>query len=236
MACTCRRLQVPTLFHSELHLLQLFDLFCGRDLLEMMLAITGADELRLLPSYTIRPKMPHLESHNLPWHQDGGLDEHGQPQTRDIADLLEAFGLHDGYFRTINCWAPLVQANKAAGCLRFIPQSHRQGLLSHLELSQTANGGPKHPTQVEPGIMAELEPHAVDIETSPGDLVLFSNLLVYSDQLNERQGYVRWSAEWRYQDAEQVAATEPGLGHIVRSLIDIDNEIQSPQEWALASA
>jgi hypothetical protein len=45
---------------------------------------------------------------------------------------------------------------------------------------------------------------------------------------------VRWSADWRYQDAEQ-PTLRPEQGHIVRSLVDMDQEVQSADEWAKAS-
>ena len=79
----------------------------------------------------------------------------------------------------------------------------------------------------------ELKPrldHAVDIETDPGDIVLFSNLLFHQGMAN-RSEVIRWSADWRYQDATQPTMRRE-QGHLARSHLRPDDVVASPQQWA----
>ena len=74
---------------------------------------------------------------------------------------------------------------------------------------------------------------AINIELDPGDVVLFHNLLFHRG-LPNHSPEIRWSADWRYQDA-----TQPTLrnehGHVARSLQQPDTAVQSAAQWARLS-
>ncbi len=81
-----------------------------------------------------------------------------------------------------------------------------------------------------------LEPRlaeAVDVECDPGDVVLFSNLLFHMGQDN-MSDTVRWSADWRYQDATQ-STMRSQRGHLARSKANPDQVVQSARQWAQLS-
>ena len=75
-----------------------------------------------------------------------------------------------------------------------------------------------------------LLPRAVDITTDPGDVVLFSNMLLHQG-LPNHSDHVRWSVDWRYQDATQ-GTMRRARGHLARSRAYPDKVVSSPAEWA----
>ena len=79
----------------------------------------------------------------------------------------------------------------------------------------------------------DLEPYvdqAVSIEVDPGDLVLFDNML-YHQGLPNHSEQVRWSMDWRYQDARQ-STLRSTKGHLARSHLHPDEVVQDPTDWA----
>src|SRR5437870_695094 len=196
--------QAPKSFRRELHLAGLFPVFFHPRLLDRVEAFLGP-EIRLYPNYTARPKLPDWDGTLVLWHQDGGY-------TQGQVEVL----------RMLNVWAPLVPARVENGCMKFIPGTHKLGVVPHeqrphyLEIAQ-----------------AYLEPRldqAVPIEVDPGDVVLFHNLLFHRGLPNHSRT-IRWSLDWRYQDA-----TQPTLraehGHIARSRRDPASAVSSAAEWA----
>lgn len=87
----------------------------------------------------------------------------------------------------------MVPATAETGCMQFAPGSHKLGLLKHTLVGKVvAEDGTEHAaaqtqgnqiytTQIDPEEIEkyELDKHAVDIVTAPGDIVLFSNLLAH---------------------------------------------------------
>lgn len=242
------RAHVPTLYREQLHMEAFFDVFFAADLLDVMLSLTGAEEIRLFPNYTCRPKIPGSAAHTVPWHQDAGLSHDGKPNEHDEKARMDAFGVVGSYFRTINCWTSMVPATAETGCMQFAPGSHKLGLLKHTLVGKVvAEDGTEHAaaqtqgnqiytTQIDPEEIEkyELDKHAVDIVTAPGDIVLFSNLLAHRAHPNTSQDTVRWSLDWRYQDASK-PTLRPLQGHIARSFYDLDKEVQTAKEWTALS-
>jgi len=70
---------------------------------------------------------------------------------------------------------------------------------------------------------------AIPIEMDPGDIVLFHNLLFHMG-LPNRSHMVRWSLDWRYQDARQPTLRNEN-GHIARSRSHPERVVQSAKEW-----
>jgi ectoine hydroxylase-related dioxygenase (phytanoyl-CoA dioxygenase family) len=196
--------EAPKLFRRELHLPGLFPLFFHPRLLDLIEAFLGP-EIRLYPNYSVRPKLPEWQGTLVLWHQDGGY----------TSGEVEAL-------RMINCWAPLVPTRVENGCMRFIPGTHRLGVVPHeqrphyLEIAQE---------YLEPRL-----DQAVPIEVDPGDVVLFHNLLFHQGLPNHSRT-IRWSLDWRYQDATQ-PTMRAERGHIARSRRDPASAVRSEEEWA----
>ena len=151
------------------------------------------------------------------WHQDAGLQADGSVSTAPIEERLTAFGIG----KIVNVWTPLVNVNAENGAMKFIPGSQKLGILEH-EIGGSypgvSNGPGKYYANVKAQKMSELEHLAVDVLCEPGDVVLFSNILVHRGGQNSSD-HIRWSLDWRFQDAAKPTwRTENG--HIVRSLTD----------------
>lgn len=203
--------EAPKSFRTELHLAGLFHLFFHPDLLDIVERFLG-NEIRLYPNYTARPKFPEWEGTQVLWHQDAGYTE-----TQKVDPAASTADL-----QMVNVWAPLVPVRPENGCMQFIPGTHKLGVVPH--------ESKKHYLQIE---QSYLEPHvqrAVDIAVDPGDIVLFNNLLFHQGQPN-RSDTIRWSVDWRYQNAAQ-STNRKDQGHIARSASNPAMAVQNAEEWA----
>lgn len=203
----------PRRFKPELHLADMFPLFFHPRLLDVIEPILGG-EIRLYPNYTVRPEFPEWEGHQVLWHQDGGYTGGSDPE-----------GLTVDQLRMANMWTPLVPVNVENGCMQFIPGTHRLGAVPHE--SRT------HYLEI---VRSQLEPlldNAIDIVLDPGDVVLFSNMLFHQG-LPNRSNQIRWSVDWRYQDATQ-PTLRPQNGHIARSRTHPEKEVHNAEEWVSLS-
>ncbi|HOE96345.1 MAG TPA: phytanoyl-CoA dioxygenase family protein [Candidatus Sumerlaeota bacterium] len=201
--------KAPMSFRKELHSPLLFDLFFNADLLDRVEELLGP-EIRLYPNYTARPKLPDFAGTEVLWHQDGGYTESIQGNQEGVAHL-----------RMVNVWSPLVPANRANGCMQFIPGTHRLGPVPHVPKT--------HYLEVDRAVLDPLLDQAVDIELLPGDVVLFHNLLFHQGQPNHSD-HVRWSLDWRYQDATQHTLRE-AEGHLARSRRHPEEVVQTAEQW-----
>ena len=206
--------QAPKFFRTELHGAGLYHLFFHPIVLNVVENILGG-EIRLYPNYTARPKFPDWEGTQVLWHQDGGYTE----------QLKSGEGGSIEALRMVNVWAPLVPARVENGCMQFVPGTHKLGTVPHLQKEYYLEIAAEH-----------LDPHvtqAVNIEVDPGDVVLFHNLLFHQG-LPNRSKLVRWSLDWRYQDATQPTMRKEN-GHISRSREHPEVAVQSPERWAALS-
>ncbi|MEE2710203.1 MAG: phytanoyl-CoA dioxygenase family protein [Gemmatimonadota bacterium] len=203
----------PHIFRRELHLQGMFDIFFHPGLLNAVERILGS-EIRLYPNYSVRPKLPDHPQTLVLWHQDGGYTQNvhldGQHGERAVEVL-----------RMVNAWAPLVPTRETNGCMQFIPGSHKLGLAPH--------EGRQYYLEISPDAMAPHLEKAVSIELDPGDVVLFHNMLFHQG-LPNRSDKVRWSMDWRYQDATQ-STLRQDKGHLARSRIRPDSVVHNEQEW-----
>lgn len=197
----------PVIFRPQLHLPGLFPLFFHAGLLDLVESILGG-EIRLYPNYSVRPKYPDLAATEVLWHQDGGYTE------GNVADL-----------RMVNVWTPFVPARVANGCMQFIPGTHTLGPVPH-ERRQ-------YYLEIAALVLDAHRERAVNIELDPGDLVLFHNLLFHRGLPNHSQE-IRWSADWRYQDATQSTMRKEN-GHLARSRRHPEAAVQSAAAWASLS-
>jgi ectoine hydroxylase-related dioxygenase (phytanoyl-CoA dioxygenase family) len=199
-------------FKTELHKKGLFSLFGNPRLLDAVEQILGP-EIRLFPNYMVRPKLPDHEATRVLWHQDAGYTFH-----------LSQNGKVD-QVNMVNIWASFVPATTENGCMQFIPKTHKLGLVEHVEK--------EHYLEMDQEVLRPLLDQAIDIEMNPGDVVLFSNLLFHQGLANQSQS-IRWSADWRYQDATQ-ATLRNESGHILRSQLAPDSVVKNADHWAQLS-
>jgi hypothetical protein len=208
---------IPLDFRMTLHEEGMYPLFFHRKLLDLVESILGP-EIRLYPNYTVRPKLPDDEATLVLWHQDAGYtatNRHGEDSDEPSMDAA--------LLRMVNVWSPLLPARVENGCMQFVPGSHKLGLVPHFQKN-------KFYLEIVEEVLKPRIPDAVAIELDPGDIVLFSNLLFHCG-LPNKSNAIRWSCDWRYQDATQSTAREH-VGHIARSKKDPSAAVRSPEEWA----
>ena len=194
----------PTIFRPELHREGFFGVFAHPILLELAGIILGP-EIRLYPNYSVRPKLPANKRTEVLWHQDAGY-------TSKEADVL----------RMMNVWTPLVPVNVENGCMEFIPQSHKWGVVPHEQ--------DKYYLRIHDDYIKPVEGDAVRIKIEPGDVVIFSNLLFHRG-LPNRTEHIRWSLDWRYQDARQ-PTLRTSQGHLLSSQRTPDAVVKDAKAWA----
>jgi len=209
--------RLPKVLREELHLPGMFSLFFNPRLLDIVETMLG-QEIRLYPNYTVRPKLPEAKITEVPWHQDAAFTAAGHHGQDPSAGHLTAEKL-----RTVNVWAPLVPARRENGCMQFVPGSHRLGLVPHLQRDFDY-------LEIRPDVMESHLPTAVDVILDPGDVVLFSNLLFHVG-LPNRSSSIRWSCDWRYQDATQ-STMRAQKGHLARSQIHPEQVVRDGAHWA----
>lgn len=194
----------PTIFRPELHREGFFGVFAHPTLLELASVILGP-EIRLYPNYSVRPKLPANKRTEVLWHQDAGY-------TSKEADVL----------RMMNVWAPLVPVNFENGCMEFIPQSHKWGVVPHEK--------DEYYLRIHDDYIKPVEGDAVRIEIESGDAVIFSNLLFHRG-LPNRTEHIRWSLDFRYQDARQ-PTLRTSQGHLLSSQRTPDAVVKDAKTWA----
>lgn len=205
----------PTVFRTELHRAGLFRLFFNRHLLDVVTGLLGP-ELRLYPNYSVRPKLPDNEATLVLWHQDAGYTESVHKSAEgDVSQL-----------RMVNVWSPLVPATVENGCMQFVPGTHKLGAVPHERKN-------KFYLEIAEAYLKPRLDQAIDVEMNPGDVVLFSNLLFHRGLPNNTRS-IRWSSDWRYQDATQpTLRTE--TGHLARSRKNPREVVKSAAQWAQLS-
>ena len=86
-------------------------------------------------------------------------------------------------------------------------------------------------TGVNADDMSRLEPLAIDVPCSCGDLLLFSNVVIHRGGVNSTDS-ARWSADWRFQDSAKPTYREEN-GHVVWSEDASDSSVvRTPAQWA----
>merc|ERR1711871_268627 len=138
----------------------------------------------------------------------------------------------------LHAWVPLVPSTKENGCLRVIRGSH---LIDVLLLCPKQGSHTLH-TRRDPAGYLEIDSEnetlqryinepgrVVDVQLAPGDVCFFKPGLIHSGYPNSSSG-VRWSAEFRLQDAE-VPTLRSESGDIARSLKQPKAAIVSGQQW-----
>ena len=143
--------------------------------------------------------------------------QHGPATTLGRANLkADELGM-------VNVWTPLVPATVENGCMQFIPGTHKLGVVPHAQKN-------KFYLEIAEEYLQPRLAEAINVELDPGDVVLFSNLLFHRG-LPNRSGKIRWSSDWRYQDARQ-STLHTEQGHIARSRSSPGRTVRDAQQWA----
>lgn len=127
---------------------------------------------------------PPLNGAPTAWHQDAAYAKEGE--------------------QAVGFWVPLQSVDRSAGCMRFIPGSHLQGLSRHEHLSSGTNPRLR---VARPG-----EEAVVDAPVSQGGVVVHNVFTLHSTGANERDAPRRvWVLNFGTGPAD------PALGRALRS-------------------
>lgn len=209
----------PTSIRRELHLPGMYGLFFHPKLLEIIQLLLGP-EIRLYPNYTVRPKLPNHEGTKVLWHQDAAYTKTGAH-----GDDANAKDTSVEALRMVNIWSPLVPARPENGCMQIIPGTHTLDIVPH--------ENKKHYLEITEEALRPYIKDAIDAICDPGDIILFSNLLFHCGQSNVSDT-VRWSCDWRYQDATQ-STKRDAKGHLAASKTLPEQVVQNADQWAKLS-
>lgn len=149
----------------------------------------GVVEPAVMHSYNLRMDLPQEDEFLFHWHQDSTY-------------LL-------GSANALTYWIPLVPVSReTVGSIAVIPGSQRDGIRAYCTRFD-ANGGPPAWRSLSPkDVHLRVEPDpatALDIEALPGDIVVFSQLLLHAS-LPNRGAEARWTLQVRHADL-----SEPGF-------------------------
>ncbi len=207
--------QAGTRPDSPIHLgPAVFGLLTNPRLLDVVEDIVGP-EIYANPVQHVRMKLPKRAVakqgrsgliSQIPWHQDNGVI---LPEA-DEATILTV-------------WLPVNEATVANGCLRVVPGSHRDGILTHCP--QTGE------LTIPDRLVAD---GALPLPMRPGSVLLMTQRTVHSSLDNATDRDVRISFDLRYQPVGQPTGRPAfaGAGFIARSAADPDSALRDPAEWA----
>ena len=212
LACICQ--ETPELY-PELDIMHrrgvaTFGFLHNPTLLDIAESLIGP-EIICSPIQHLRPKLPSgltprgSDPHVVHWHQDAGV-------TWEEADP---------YF-ILTLWIPLVDATLENGCLRLIPNIHKEGLLPH----RTKRG-------LGTAIHGDLLAHRpiVTLPMRKGSVLLMHKHTPHSSSRNSTDT-VRWSMDIRYQ-ATGTATGRPFYPQfVVRSRANPQTVLHDHQSWS----
>ena len=157
---------------------EFYSLYTNPGILRVVRLLLGS-EVSILPSPSLRTKLPDSVIASFPWHQDS----HYFDQAEVGRVRKRTANLH-----MVSVWLPLVAATVDNGCCWMIPGSHRWGLLD------AVRGADRNVRVCED---VETRGTPVPVPLQPGGAVFFSNLCVHASKLNTTRR-CRWSIDFRY--------------------------------------
>lgn len=168
-----------------------YDLMSNPKILDAVESLIGG-EIFANPVYNVRPKVPHVASGAVPWHQDKSY----WPEANSNP--------------VITVWIPIVDATLENGCLHIWPRSHKSRVLSFHNETHTGTGylelDGTHQEKIE----------AVALPIAAGGAILFNDRCVHMSTPNNSKA-VRWSVDLRYQPTDQDPMRGYGAGFLARS-------------------
>ena len=186
---------------------QTFHLLRNERLLDAIEAIVGP-EITCSPIQHVRCKLPASlwdggSSYVAPWHQDAQVHtEEADPQ----------------FILTV--WIPLVDTDERNGCLRVIPQVHRES-----QVLWSKGFG------ISEGNMPDRE--VLSVPMRRGDLLLLHKLTPHASELNQTDA-IRWSMDLRYQEAGTPTGRSCYPDFVARSRLHPESELRDWATWKKA--
>lgn len=155
----------------------LFNLIVSPALLAIISALVESDEI-VSSNHRLRPKLPHLGSGIVPWHQDGGyLAEHCDESL------------------IITCWVPLVDATRENGCMEILPRMH------HGPISRHHTGGNADFLVITDEDLPADPRLAITAACPLGGVVFMTSRTPHCSTPNSSD-HIRWSVDLRYKSAD----------------------------------
>ncbi len=190
-----------------------FNLLRNPNLLDAVESIVGP-EILSSPIQHTRVKVPehrlpdHIKHNNLVgttcWHQDQGV---GLPEI-DSTNMLSV-------------WFPLDDTDVENGCLKVVPRSNHQGLITHCPA---------------PGKL-EIPPQFIDDDAvvpvimKAGSVMLFTRTTMHASYDNNTER-LRWSFDLRYQPIGQPTGRPMFPDFVARSRSNPASELRDAAVWA----
>jgi len=115
-----------------------------------------------------------------------------------------------GSINSIVCWLPLIDSTQDLGCIAFVPESHKLGLL----MEKKEEGF---------GLVRKFDDkYFKSLDLNQGDALFFSSFLVHKSGNNITEN-IRWSTHFRYNDLNEKTFIENGYPHafIYKSIDEI---------------
>jgi ectoine hydroxylase-related dioxygenase (phytanoyl-CoA dioxygenase family) len=115
-----------------------------------------------------------------------------------------------GSINSIVCWLPLIDSTQDLGCIAFVPESHKLGLL----MEKKEEGF---------GLVKKFDDeYFKSLDLNQGDALFFSSFLVHKSGNNITEN-IRWSTHFRYNDLNEKTFIENGYPHafIYKSIDEI---------------
>jgi hypothetical protein len=179
------RKQRGALYHSLRYLSSITQMACHPMLLDLSREL-GLCEPAVMHSYNLRMDLPEEDEFLFHWHQDSTY-------------LL-------GSANALTYWIPLVPVSReSVGSIAVIPGSHRDGIRAYRTRFDSAGGPPQWLSLSPKDVHLCTEPDpatALDIVAMPGDIVVFSQLLLHASLPNRGAG-ARWTVQVRHADLSE---------------------------------
>lgn len=135
----------------------------------------------VMKASNIRMDLPHEDQFMFHWHQD-------------ITYLL-------GSLNSLTYWIPLTPVNRLNSTIEVIPGSHRSGIAPFRYLGPEAPQKNRVMSPQDIRLVEEPAGPGVFIEAEPGDVVVFSQLLLHRSTPN-RSNMARWTVQVRHTDID----------------------------------
>ena len=183
---------------------QTFHLLRNKRLLDVIESIIGP-EITCSPIQHVRCKLPAnlwdgTSSYVAPWHQDAQVHtEEADPQ----------------FILTV--WIPLVDTDERNGCLKVIPQVHRESKLLWSEGFGISEGN-----------MPDRE--ILSVPMRRGDLLLLHKLTPHASEPNQTDA-IRWSMDLRYQRTGTPSGRSCYPDFVARSRSNPESELTDWATW-----
>mmetsp|Transcript_29821 Transcript_29821/g.80718 ORF Transcript_29821/g.80718 Transcript_29821/m.80718 type:complete len:872 (-) Transcript_29821:75-2690(-) len=213
----------PKFFRSELHgSPEFYDLFTHRTVRNVAECVLKTRTLVLYPVYMGRMNLPNHPLQENGFHQDS-IYTYEYFNINASAETMETF-----MASKVNFWAPLKDVDKEIGTL-MVRRGFENRMRRYSEWSR----------EVFSSNVTELVTDAAELpsdklvlldDLKAGDMVVFLHSTPHRGTPNRARGRVRWSMDWRLQNA-QFSTLRPELGYLVQSDRE-DDKLVTRERWA----